>query len=138
MIRRHYTGSVRAALLALCFAIVLLGQGKTRPQPELAEPPEEDLSPSEQRVYVLNPLQASKEIRIGNFYMKKGSFKAAAKRFDEAGKWNPGLAEAFLKLAEAQEKLGDTKAAHQAYQKFLELQPEGKQAAAIRKKLGKS
>src|SRR4051812_41506552 len=79
------------------------------------EPPEEDLSPAEQKVYVLNPLQASKEMKIGAFYMKKGSFKAAARRFEEATRWDLNSADAFFALGDAQSKLGDEKAARDAW-----------------------
>lgn len=104
----------------------------------MQEPPEEDLSAAEKRVYVLNPLQAAKEMKIGNFYMKKGSFRAAARRFEEATRWDPGTAEAFLRLGEAQVRLGNGKASQEAWEKYLELEPSGKQAEAIRKKLKKT
>ena len=100
-------------------------------------PPEEDenLKP---KVYAFNPLQAQQELRTGNFYWKKGSYKAAMLRYREATRWNPGFAEAWLRLAEAQEKQRDEKAAKEAYQKYLELAPDAKNAASVRKKLGKS
>jgi outer membrane protein assembly factor BamD (BamD/ComL family) len=128
---------MKAALLALTAAALLLAQQPPAKQQEPPEPPEEDLSLSEQKVYVLNPLQAAKELKIGNFYMKKGSYKAAARRFEEATKWDPNSGEAFLKLGEAQEKLGDLKAAHAAWEQFLKLQPDHKHAGDVRKKLGK-
>ncbi|MBS1835311.1 MAG: tetratricopeptide repeat protein [Acidobacteria bacterium] len=108
---------------------------KQRP-PVVEEPPEEDES-AKPKEYILNPLQAEKELRIGNFYAKKGSFRAAAQRYQEATMWNPTSAEAFLKLAEAREKLADWKSAKAAYQKYLELDPESKQAPEIQKKLSK-
>jgi hypothetical protein len=48
----------------------------TRPDREEQAPPEEDesLVPKE---YSFNPLQASKEMRIGNYYFKRGKFRAA-------------------------------------------------------------
>ena len=73
-------------------------------------PPEEDKSIAVP-VYGFNPLQAQKEIRTGNYYFKKGSYRAAAGRFEEATKWNSGEPEAWLRLGEAQEKLKDHKAA---------------------------
>jgi len=98
------------------------------------DPPEEDTSliPKE---YVLNPLQASKEITAGNYYFKKGNFKAAVKRFTEATRWDPGNAEAHLRLAESYEKQKDKKNAKGEYSKYLELVPDAKNAAAIKKKL---
>lgn len=102
--------------------------------PQQVEPPEEDesLKPKE---YTFNPLQANKEIEIGNYYFKKHSYRAAAKRFTEATKWNPGDANAFLRLGEADDKLKEAAAARAAYAKYLELQPDAKNAEAIRKRL---
>jgi tetratricopeptide (TPR) repeat protein len=100
-------------------------------------PPEEDKSLAVQ-VYGFNPLQAQKEINVGNQYFKKGSFRAAAGRFEEATKWNSGEPEAWLRLGEAQEKLHDVKAAAAAYKKYLELAgTSSKTAEEIRKKIDK-
>jgi len=100
------------------------------------EPPEEDanLKPKE---YSFNPLQANKEMQVGNEYWKKHSYKAAAMRFREATRWNPNLADAWLRLAEAEEKRRNPKDAKEAYSKYLELQPDAKDAAEIRKKLAR-
>ena len=99
-------------------------------------PPEEDKSIAV-KDYAFNPLQAQKEIRTGNYYFKKGSYRAAAGRFEEATKWNSGEPEAWLRLGEAQEKLKDHKAARTAYTKYLALAGESKIADEIRKKLEK-
>lgn len=106
------------------------------PPPQEQEPPEEDasLKPKE---YSFNPLQSEKELKVGNYYFKKRSYKAAAIRFREATRWNPTAADAFFRLGEAEEKLKDTKAAQEAFRKYLELAPDGKDAAAARKRLGK-
>lgn len=119
----------RNGLLILLAATLAVG-AQQKPQ----EPPEEDEALAS-REYSFNPLQAEKELKVGNFYFRKGSFRAAAWRFREATRWNPGLAEAWVRLGDAEEKLGDAKAAREAYQKFLELAPKHRRAAEIRKKL---
>jgi len=103
--------------------------------PVAQEPPEEDATLVEAKEYTFNPLQAEKEVKTGNFYAKKGNHKAAAFRFREATKWNPGMAEAWLRLGESLEKRKDAKGAKEAYAKYLELAPDAKNVAAIRKKL---
>ncbi len=118
--------------LALLFVSFLL---PASPQAVVQEPPEEDVTIDPKTEYVLNPLQAEKEIRIGNYYFKKGSNKAAARRYEEATKWDPNSAEGWYKLGEAQGKLGNTKAQREAWTKYLELQPDGKFVAAVKKKL---
>ena len=99
-------------------------------------PKEEDENLSA-REYSFNPLQAEKEVRVGEYYFKKGSFRAAALRFREATKWNQGYGEAWLRLGETAEKQKDTKTAKEAYAKYLEVAPDAKDAAEIRKKLEK-
>jgi Tfp pilus assembly protein PilF len=107
-------------------------------KPKEAEPPEEDetlLKQKAKKEYSFNPLQATKELQVGGYYMRKGAYKSAMLRFKEATNWNPGLPEAWLRLAEAQDKLKDDKAARDAYTKYLELAPDAKNADAIRKRL---
>lgn len=107
---------------------------QSKPQAQEQEPPEEDegLAPKE---YSFNPLEAEKNLKVGNYYFKKGNYKAAVSRFLEATKWNPNYAEAFLRLGEGEEKMKDKKAANEAYAKFLQLAPTSKDAEAVKKKL---
>jgi tetratricopeptide (TPR) repeat protein len=99
-------------------------------------PPEEDKAvvPKE---YSFNPLQSKKEVTVGEFYFKKSDYRAAAIRFREATKWNDGNSEAWMRLAETEEKNHSAKAAREAYQKYLQLAPDAKNAAEIRKRLEK-
>jgi tetratricopeptide (TPR) repeat protein len=138
----------RISLLAALLAGVLCAQpekDKPPPKPKTSdeqkkaqqkeeEPPEEDesIKPKE---YSFNPLEAEKDLKIGNYYFKKGNYKAALNRFREATLWNPAYAEAFLRLGESEEKLKDKAAAAQAYAKFLELAPDAKEAESVKKKL---
>jgi tetratricopeptide (TPR) repeat protein len=139
--------SRRIAALALLFLLPLFAQdpklqrrGEPKESPQVVDkdglPPEEDKSISVKE-YAFNPIQAQKEIRTGNYYYKKGAFRAAAGRFEEATRWNNGDSEAWLRLGEAEEKLKDNKAASKAYTKYLELASDAKNAEEIRKKLEK-
>lgn len=103
-------------------------------QAQPAEPPEED----ETRIakeYAFNPLQAAKEVMVGKQYFKKGSYRAAAMRFEEALKWNSNDAEAWLRLGDARDKMKDKKGAREAWKKFVELGSDSKQVEEIKKKL---
>jgi len=105
-------------------------------QPKYQEPAEEDAAENPKpKVYVFNPMQAQKELTVGNFYFKQGKFRAAALRFGEATKWNPGLADAWLRLGEADEKQNDVAAMRKAFEKYLELDPQSKVADSVRHKL---
>jgi tetratricopeptide (TPR) repeat protein len=99
-------------------------------------PPEEDTTLAVKE-YSFNPLQAEKELQIGNFYFKTGKYRSAAMRFTEATKWNDGNSDAWLRLGETEEKLKDPKTAKEAYTKYLALASDAKNAAEIRKKLQK-
>jgi outer membrane protein assembly factor BamD (BamD/ComL family) len=112
----------------------LWGQQKTSP-PKPGDLKEEDATLVSKEQYAFNPLQAEKELKVGNFYFKKGSYKAAAGRFREATKWNPTSAEAFLRLGEAEEKLKNAKEAKAAFSRFVELAPDDKRAGEVKKKL---
>jgi tetratricopeptide (TPR) repeat protein len=104
--------------------------------PPPPEPPEEDesLAPRE---YALNPVQAGKEILAGNFYFKKGNYRASMRRYTEATRWDPGSSEAFLKLGESAEKARDFPAAREAFTKYVELAKDPKDADAVRKRIEK-
>lgn len=122
---------IRTFLLAALFSCALVWPQ----EPKHQEPAEEDEALGKKE-YSFNPLQAEKELRIGNFYFRKGNFKAAAGRFREAARWNPNFPDAYLRLGEAEEKRKDPKAAREAFAKFLELAPQDKRASEVRKKLG--
>src|SRR3974390_1098881 len=81
---------------------------------EVPKEEDENLTTKE---YAFNPLQAESELRVGNYYFKKGSYRAAAMRFREATKWNQGFGEAWLRLGEAAEKQKDWKTAKEAFAK---------------------
>src|ERR1700731_426485 len=112
--------------LGFVFSAVALAQ-----QGDVQLPPDEDKATAKPREYPFNPLQSKKEVTVGEFYFKKGDFRAAAGRFSEATKWNNGNAEAWLRLGDAQEKMKDAKATREAYEKYLQLAPDAKNAAEI-------
>ena len=116
------------------------GELKDRPKPKTSGkqmvPPEEDKTLSNEN-FSFNPLQSQKWVDVGDQYWKKGKYTAAANRYADATKFNDGNAEAWLKLAKADEKLKDAAAAKAAYTKYLAVAPAARDAAEIRKKLEK-
>src|SRR5260370_14969396 len=88
-------------------------QSPQQPPPAQEEqaPPEEDES-EKPKEYSFNPLQAEKEVRIGNFYFHKRKYPAAATRYREATRWNANLPEAYFRLGEAEEKQKDRSEEH--------------------------
>ena len=125
---------------------LLLLQGKPVPEPAkekpevvpkvaLVEPGEQKAAPNDEGPleHDLNPERAKKEMKVGNFYLRKGKYTAAVARFREALKWHPRLATAYFKLGEAYEKRGELRNALESYQKYLKLDPKGKKAKKVRK-----
>jgi tetratricopeptide (TPR) repeat protein len=140
----RYTVSVLGKLFfILGLAAALFGQqDKTKPKstdsskPVVQEqaPPEEDEN-VKPREYPFNPLEAQNDVKVGNFYFKQGKYKAAINRFRDATRFNPSFAEAFLRLGDAEDKMGDKQAASDAYEKYLELAPDAKNADVVKKKI---
>jgi tetratricopeptide (TPR) repeat protein len=123
-------------IFLLAFPIAAQQQKQPPPATVEQEPPEEDpdLKPTE---YAFNPLEASRNITAGNFYFKKGNYRAAARRYTEAAKWDPTSAEAQLRLGEADEKMRDAAGAREAYEKYLTLASDPKDIDAVKKRLAK-
>ena len=122
---------------------VVLASAAAAQAPKDPPPPEENQLPPEEdkakltEEYSFNPVKSNKDVSVGEFYFKKNDYKAAAGRFREATKWNDGNAEAWLRLGDAEDKMHDAKAAREAWEKYLMLAPDAKNAAEIRKKLEK-
>lgn len=111
---------------------------KSQEPPDETNPPEEDDSIAP-KTYAFDPLQSDRCIKIGNFYMHQGTprgFRAALGRYEDATRYNPSSAEAFFKVAEAEEKLKNKDAARTALQKVISLAPDSKFAQEAKKKLG--
>ena len=95
---------------------------------------DEDFAPK-QSSYAFNPVQARKELKVGNYYAKKGSHRAAAGRYEEATRWDTNFAEAYMRLGMALEELDRDDKAIEAYTRFLRIEPDGKQARSVRRSL---
>ena len=142
-----------ACLCGLLWASLLYGQQKSSPQPNQQpaaksqtqqpsigedNPPEEDETVAPEK-FTLDPLESERNVKVGNFYMHKGTpkdYRAALHRYERATKFNPSNAEAFFKIGEAEEKLKNKDAAKTAFEKVLQLTPpDSKLAKAAKKKL---
>ena len=103
--------------------------------PKYQEPAEEDESIATPKVYNFNPLQAKKEIEVGDFNAKRGNFKGAAYRYREATHWDDGNATAFFKLGDASEHLKDYASARDAFEAYLKLVNDKKKTAEVQKRI---
>jgi tetratricopeptide (TPR) repeat protein len=141
---RWILGLLLAGSIALPARQQTTPQEPPKPQLEQREPPKtsgkQALPPEEDKSFLsedhsFNPLQSQKSVQVGDEYYKIGKLNGAAYRYKDATLWNDGNAEAWRKLGTVEEKLKDKQAAKDAYTKYLELSPDAKDAASIRKKL---
>lgn len=72
-----------------------------------------------------NPMRAMKDVEVGDFYFKKGNYRAAESRYEGALTWKPNDAIATFRLAKAEEKLGKKDDAVKYYQQYLKILPHG-------------
>ena len=72
-----------------------------------------------------DPHKAAKNVEVGDYYFKRGNYKAAESRYAEALDWKPDDAIATFRLAQSEEKLGKKDEALKNYQAYLKILPSG-------------
>ncbi len=112
-----------------------LGLADERPagQAQLVDEDEDFARP--ERAYAFNPVQAGKELKVGNYYFKKGSYAAAATRYLEATRWDGSSVDAYWRLGLSHERLRNPREAIAAYTRCLALDPAGKRAREARRRI---
>jgi tetratricopeptide (TPR) repeat protein len=123
---------VTTALLAICG-----GLGAQTDQPPQNKPapaghpaPVTNPVPDDGRRYY--PPGAVKCVEIGNFYLRRGNYRGALSRFEEARDTDPYYAPAYLGLGKVYEKLGLKQKALDAYRKYLDALPSDRDAMQAR------
>jgi len=97
-------------------------------------PDSEDISDtSELRPW--NPHKAMKNVEVGDYYFKRGNYRAAISRYREALEWKPKDAIATFKLAQALDKTDQKSEAAEQYQAYLKILPHGINAEDCKKAL---
>jgi tetratricopeptide (TPR) repeat protein len=88
-----------------------------------------------QEFHPYDPHRAEKNIEVGDYYLKRGNYKAAIDRYREALLFKPNDAVATFQLGVALEKSGALDEALQNYESYLKILPRGPSAAAARQAL---
>lgn len=78
-----------------------------------------------QEFHPWNPHKAAKDVEVGEFYLKRKNYRAAADRFREALLYKPNDAIATFRLGEALEKMGQFDESRASYEGYLKILPEG-------------
>jgi Flp pilus assembly protein TadD len=84
-----------------------------------------------------DPHKAAKDIEVGNFYFRRGNYRAAEDRYREALTYKENDAVATFRLAESLEKLGVLDDARAEYESYLKILPHGPEASEAQKALEK-
>jgi len=80
-----------------------------------------------------DPHKAAKSIEVGNFYFKRGNYRAAEDRYREALRYKENDAVATIRLAVCLEKLGVLDDARKEYESYLKILPHGPESEQAQK-----
>lgn len=72
-----------------------------------------------------DPHKAAKDIEVGDYYFKRKNYKGALERYKDALVYKPNDAVANFRLAECEEKIGNSADAAQHYEAYLKILPQG-------------
>lgn len=96
-----------------------------------ADSADEDQQPD---VILPDPEKAKEHLEIGDFYFKRGNYKAAEERYRDAIRYLPSWAEPYRKLTRLLEKQGDFPAAVKICEEFIQVNPDADKVERFRKK----
>jgi tetratricopeptide (TPR) repeat protein len=104
--------------------------------PTSAVPSTESEAPSDtEEMHPWDPHKAAKDIEVGDYYFKRKNYRGALERYKDALVYKPNDAIANFRLAECEEKMGNSRDATQHYEAYLKILPEGPFAADAQKAL---
>ena len=84
-----------------------------------------------------DPALAEHNVRVGDFYLKKKNYDAAARRYEDAIEYQPSLLQAYEALARAHEKNGDRIKAAGAYREFIRRNPDSPKIPEINERIAR-
>ncbi len=133
---------MRRDLSVAATVLVVLGWGSGGLRAQSAQPAQNKPPSASQPAPVTNqipddgrryyPPGAVKCVEIGQFYMRRGNYRGALSRFEEARDTDPNYAPAYLGLGKVYEKLGLKQKSLDAYRKYLDELPSDKDATEAR------
>jgi tetratricopeptide (TPR) repeat protein len=111
------------------------GDDKKHPQSGTTVMDAEDATTDVQEMHAWDPHKAAKDVEVGDFYYKRKNYRAALERYKEALVYKPNDALATYRLAECQDKTGNSSEAMTHYQDYLKILPHGPFALDAQKAL---
>lgn len=123
-----------AGLLAIALAAPCWAQEAPRKKPVLVRRDATAEAKAEPEIITPDPAQALKNLKVGDFYFRKGNYKAAADRYRDAVKYGPKNADAYEKLVRSLEKLDDFKGALEVCGDFIAVNADSAKVRDFEKK----
>ncbi len=123
-----------AGLVVFALTAPAWSQEPPRKKPVLVRRDATAEATAEPEIVTPDPNQARENLEVGNFYFRRGNFKAAADRYREAVKYGPKNAEAYEKLIRSLEKMDDFEGALKACDDFIQVNPDSGKVQDFEKK----
>jgi tetratricopeptide (TPR) repeat protein len=108
---------------------------KNHPNSSVPSADSEDAPSDTEELHPWDPHKAAKDIEVGDYYFKRKNYRGALERYKDALVYKPNDAVANFRLAECEEKIGNSADATQHYEAYLKILPEGPFAADAQKAL---
>jgi tetratricopeptide (TPR) repeat protein len=108
---------------------------KNHPNSSVPSADSEEAPSDTEELHPWDPHKAAKDIEVGDYYFKRKNYRGALERYRDALVYKPNDAVANFRLAECEEKIGNSPDATQHYEAYLKILPEGPFAADAQKAL---
>jgi len=117
------------------FAPIVVGQDTSRRKKPVLIRADRTSDPApELEIVEPDPVQAKKNLEVGDFYFRKKNFKAAAERYRDAVRYGPKSSKSYSKLVRALEKLEAFLEAAEACNEFIQQNPESNKVPEFQRK----
>lgn len=84
-----------------------------------------------------DPIEAERNIRVGDFYFKRKNYKAARERYRDAVKYSPQRPDSYSKLVRVLERMEEFGAAMEVCRQFIEINPQAPQVNQFQSRIKK-
>ncbi len=84
-----------------------------------------------------DPIEAERNIRVGDFYFKRKNYKAARERYRDAVKYSPRRPAPYSKLVRVLERMEEFGEAVEVCRQFIETNPQAPQVNRFQSRIKK-
>ncbi len=131
--QKHLAWTVMIGFLVA--ASVSFAQTRSRPALIRDTSVAEGKTEEESKEKKFNPLEAQKNVKVGDFYYKRKNYGAAIRRYQEALEYQPNYIKAFERLGKTYEKSGEKQKAIDLYKQFIDKYPGSPKASDFKNRI---